>query len=86
MKKTLLVNYVYYPPIGHAIEAFRYTLGYHRVNPDFEISLVLFSKWWKCLPEFVSQFLRGFYCQELVWLSLVFGLGLMFPPGKTNLL
>lgn len=41
MKKTLLVNYVYWQPVGHAIEALRYSLGYHLANPDAEVSVVL---------------------------------------------
>lgn len=39
--KKLLVNYVYWQPVGHAVEGLRYTLGYHKANPDSEISLVL---------------------------------------------
>jgi len=41
MKKKLLVNFVYWQNVGHVIEALRYTLGYYRANPDWEISLVL---------------------------------------------
>lgn len=42
MKKIkLLVNYVYWQNVGHAIEALRYTLGYHKANPSWEISLIL---------------------------------------------
>lgn len=40
-KKRLLVNYVYWQNVGHAIEALRYTLGYHKANPKWQISLVL---------------------------------------------
>lgn len=38
---TMLVNFLYCQPVGHAIEALRYCLGYHRGNPGLEISLIL---------------------------------------------
>lgn len=42
MKKIkLLVNYVYWQNVGHAIEALRYTLGYYKANPSLEVSLIL---------------------------------------------
>ena len=41
MKKHLLVDFVYFSPLGHLIEALRYTLGYHRANSDCDVSLVV---------------------------------------------
>jgi hypothetical protein len=39
--RGLLVNFWYAHPVGHAIEALRYCLGYHRADPSLEISLLL---------------------------------------------
>ncbi len=41
MGRTLLVNYWYAHPVGHAIEAVRHCLGYKRANPDAEVSVLL---------------------------------------------
>jgi hypothetical protein len=38
---SLLVNFWYAHPVGHAIEALRYCLGYHRADPALSISLLL---------------------------------------------
>ena len=38
---SLLVNFWYAHPVGHAIEALRYCLGYHRADPSLSISLLL---------------------------------------------
>jgi hypothetical protein len=40
-RDSLLVNFYFDRPVGHAIEPLRYALGYHRANPDLRISLVL---------------------------------------------
>ncbi|HEX5493503.1 MAG TPA: hypothetical protein VFX70_02880 [Mycobacteriales bacterium] len=40
---TLLVNHWYTHPVGHAIEALRRCLGYHRADPCARVSLVLNS-------------------------------------------
>jgi len=37
----MLVNFVYCPPIGHAIEALHYCHGYHHANPELRIGLAL---------------------------------------------
>jgi hypothetical protein len=39
--ETLLVNFWYAHPVGHAIEALRYCLGYKRANPGMQVSLAL---------------------------------------------
>lgn len=39
--ETLLVNFWYAHPVGHAIEALRYCLGYHAGDEELEISLLL---------------------------------------------
>jgi hypothetical protein len=38
---TLLVNYWYAHPVGHALEGMRYALGYHAANPELRVSLLL---------------------------------------------
>jgi hypothetical protein len=35
--RSLLVNFVYCPPVGHAIEALHYCHGYHRADPGLRI-------------------------------------------------
>ena len=40
-RPTLLVNYWYAHPVGHAIEGLRYALGYRAANPEMEVSLLL---------------------------------------------
>ena len=37
----LLVNFFYVHPVGHAIEALRYCLGYHAADPGLEIHVAL---------------------------------------------
>jgi hypothetical protein len=39
--RTLLVNYWYAHPVGHAIEALRYCLGYKAANPEVSVSVLL---------------------------------------------
>jgi hypothetical protein len=39
--ERLLVNYWYAYPIGHAIEALRYCLGYHSADPNLSVNLLL---------------------------------------------
>jgi hypothetical protein len=39
--RSVLVNFVYCPPVGHAIEALHYCYGYHRADPDLRIGLAL---------------------------------------------
>lgn len=41
VSSTLLVNFVYCQPIGHAVEALHYAHGYHRADPDRRISVAL---------------------------------------------
>jgi hypothetical protein len=41
MHKQLLINWAYYDPVGHVLEALQHAHGYHRANPDVEISLLL---------------------------------------------
>ncbi len=40
-RRTLLVNFFYAHPVGHAVEALRYALGYHIADPALRIDLVL---------------------------------------------
>lgn len=37
----LLINFVFAPPVGHAIEALHYAHGYHRADPDLQIDLAV---------------------------------------------
>jgi hypothetical protein len=39
--RSLLVNFVYCPPVGHVIEALHYCHGYHRADPELRIGLAL---------------------------------------------
>jgi hypothetical protein len=39
--RTLLVNYWYAHPVGHAVEGLRLALGYKAANPDLRVSLLL---------------------------------------------
>jgi hypothetical protein len=39
--RSLLVNFVYCPPVGHTIEALHYCHGYHRADPSLRIGLAL---------------------------------------------
>jgi hypothetical protein len=41
MRKHLLINWVYYPPAGHVLEALQHAYGYHCANPEADISLLL---------------------------------------------
>ena len=41
MQKRLLLNWVFYPPAGHVLEALQNAYGYLCANPDVEISLLL---------------------------------------------
>lgn len=44
MPDSLLVNFVFCHPVGHAIEALHYCYGYHRANPDLRIGLALIDQ------------------------------------------
>ena len=35
--KTLLINYIYYNPVGHVVEALKFSKGLQEANPDIEI-------------------------------------------------
>jgi hypothetical protein len=39
--RSLLVNHWYAHPVGHAIEALRYCLGYHKADPSLQVSVLL---------------------------------------------
>lgn len=41
VSESILVNFVFCPLVGHAVEALQYCLGYHRAGPDRRIGLVL---------------------------------------------
>jgi hypothetical protein len=53
-KKHLLINWVYYQPIGHAIEAFRYGQAFRNRNADLDIAIALNARsaveLGQCLP------------------------------------
>lgn len=44
MTKTLLVNWVYYRPVGHALEGLKIARDYFEGNKDFRISVLLNSE------------------------------------------
>ena len=37
----ILVNHVYYSPVGHVVEAIRYARGFHDANPGSEVHVAL---------------------------------------------
>lgn len=39
--KRLLINWAFYDPAGHVVEALQHAYGYHCANPDLSISLLL---------------------------------------------
>ncbi|MFH0906554.1 MAG: hypothetical protein V1824_04420 [archaeon] len=41
MKKKLLLNFVYYNPVGHVVEGLKYARGFYEANKDLEISIAL---------------------------------------------
>jgi len=41
MPRTLLVNYWYAHPVGHAVEGMRHALGYHAADSELSVSLLL---------------------------------------------
>lgn len=41
MNQRLLINWADYHPSGHILEALQHAYGFHRANPDIEISLLL---------------------------------------------
>ncbi|VEP18303.1 conserved hypothetical protein [Hyella patelloides LEGE 07179] len=43
-KRTLLINWLYYHPVGHAVEGFAVAAEYYAANPDLEIHLLLNSR------------------------------------------
>ena len=44
MTRTLLVNWVYYRPVGHALEGLKIARGYFEANNDLKISVLLNSE------------------------------------------
>jgi hypothetical protein len=38
---TILLNHVYYSPVGHVVEALQYAKGFHAANPASEVHLAL---------------------------------------------
>ena len=41
MKKTLLINHVYYSPVGHMVEVLKLARGFKEANPDLEIHVAV---------------------------------------------
>ncbi len=39
--KRILLNYIYYSPVGHTVEALRYAKGLYKANPGYEIHVAL---------------------------------------------
>jgi hypothetical protein len=39
--KTLLINYIYYNPVEHSVEALQFAKGFHDANEDLEITALL---------------------------------------------
>jgi hypothetical protein len=53
--ETLLVNYWYAHPVGHALEGMRYALGYKAANPELRVSLLLNERPRSSLPTSVRS-------------------------------
>jgi len=43
MNKKLLINFVYYRPVGHLVEALKYAKGYYEANKNLDVYLLLNS-------------------------------------------
>jgi hypothetical protein len=60
MARRLLINWVYYNPIGHAIEAYRYAQAFRNADPALEIAVALNSttaiELGACLPGIDAVF------------------------------
>lgn len=41
MKKKFLINFIYYTPVGHVVEAIKFARGFYEANKDIEIHLAL---------------------------------------------
>lgn len=50
--QTLLLNWIYYRPVGHAIEAISEAANYHAANPNLDVHLLLNSQTAMELGEF----------------------------------
>ena len=50
--RTLLLNWIYYYPVGHAVEAFAAAAEYFAANPNLEVNLLLNAK----TPVELSQY------------------------------
>ncbi|MBT4376838.1 hypothetical protein HOD29_05690 [archaeon] len=40
MVKTLLINFVYYSPVGHVVEGLKFAKGFYEANKNLEISII----------------------------------------------
>jgi hypothetical protein len=58
MPESLLVNFVYCHPVGHAIEALHAAHGYHRADPELRISVALLARWPDARFCFVGKLAR----------------------------
>jgi hypothetical protein len=56
----ILVNHVYYSPVGHVVEAIRYARGFHNANPGSEVHVALSdgAPWELCAG---AQWIAGVY-------------------------
>lgn len=75
--KRLLVNWVYFEAVGHAMEGLRYAYWYAQDNPDLEVSVLLNSRtaielgW--CVPGIVRVYpvaVKSFQTTELSTIEL----------------
>ena len=59
-RRRLLINWIYYRPIGHAIEAFRLADAFRNENPDLEVGVLINStagiELADCLPQIDNVF------------------------------
>jgi hypothetical protein len=76
--ERLLVNFFYAYPVGHAVEALHYCLGFHAAAPDREVAVALNTETPVRLARF-CPFISAAYAIEHPFLEGVPGLGL--PAG-----
>src|SRR5262245_43332281 len=67
-EKTILVNFVTWPAVGHAVEAFQAAFAYKQSNPDYEVDLVL-SSYTAVELAGVSPWVRNTYTVDIASLG-----------------
>ena len=66
MEQTLFLNWVYYYPVGHAVEALKVAKGYHSANRKMKVSVLLNAETPVELAEACPWITRA-YANEREW-------------------